>query len=346
MQDFILGTSALPTASIPLIQSAGIQWIRQEFTFPFRDKLRGQLTDTYKQNKAQAQAWKNAGLNVMGITPLPGLGGWKPGPDGNLKLTWQSWTPDWFGTPGSPEYLRNYRELCAFLARDLKGLAPLWQVANELDIELFAGPLDLRQACDLLTAGAQGLKSADPSLIVGPNSVYFEKSYYLYGRLFTTPGHPFDYCGVDSYFGSWRSGGPRDWDVCLRELPKITGMKIIVNEFGFASRGSVMTPEEKQKMDAGAPACQFRKWPFGWREGHSEQLQADYMREVFNVLKTHREHLLGAFLYRWEDQEKCWQCGREDCPCEIAWGIVDKNNQPKPAYHAFRDGLKNLLQSA
>ena len=50
------------------------------------------------------------------------------------------------------------------------------------------------------------------------------------------------------------------------------------------------------------------------------------------VLRKHREMLLGAFFYRWEDQERCWQCGAPDCPAETAWGLVDKDGSPKPAF--------------
>jgi hypothetical protein len=52
---------------------------------------------------------------------------------------------------------------------------------------------------------------------------------------------------------------------------------------------------------------------------------------------------VGVFFYRWEDQERCWACGSPDCPMETRWGLVDLEGKPKPAYHAFKEGVERLL---
>ncbi len=62
---------------------------------------------------------------------------------------------EWFGTLGSGEYCRNCRATCQWLADDLRGVVTLRQMANELGIEMFAGPLAPRQACELITAAAR-----------------------------------------------------------------------------------------------------------------------------------------------------------------------------------------------
>ena len=36
--------------------------------------------------------------------------------------------------------------------------------------------------------------------------------------------------------------------------------------------------------------------------------------------------------------------GSPDCPCETAWGLVDRKERPKPAYHAFKEGIRRLLE--
>ena len=77
----------------------------------------------------------------------------QPDAQGRLRLVWKDGFPAWMGRPGTPEFTRAYREMCTFLAEDLKGLVQIWQIANELEIVQFAGPLNMAQACDLVHRG-------------------------------------------------------------------------------------------------------------------------------------------------------------------------------------------------
>jgi hypothetical protein len=341
----IIGTSAFPNANIALIRDAGIDWVRQDFPFPFADRIGGALSEEYVLSKTSAQQWAAQGLRVMGVSPLPGFGSYKPDAAGRMTLQWRSAYPDWMGQTGSDEYCRAYADVCAFLAHDLRGVVQMWQIANELDIELFAGPLNPRQAADLILNGARGLKSADPSLIVGPNTAGGGAAYYLYGRLYATPNHPFDYCGVDGYYGSWAEGGPENWPPRIAELYELTQTPVLVNEWGFASQGGLMSAAELQQFKSGVSACQFHKWPAAWGGAHTPEVQAEFVRQTIQGFLTQHEKLLGMFFYRWEDQASCWQCGSPapDCPLEIAWGLVDVQNHPKPAYAAFKAGVQRLV---
>jgi hypothetical protein len=223
----------------------------------------------------------------------------------------------------------------------MRGMVPAWQIMNELDIAQFAGPLNPRQACDLITVAARGLKSADPSLVVGHNPAGAAEAYFFFGRLFGIPDRVVDYCGIDGYYGSWAEGGPEKWAGRIDELSRLTGAPILVNEWGFASRGGVQTEEERK---SGKPSCGFKKWPHTWGDGHTAETQARFAKECYEVFRARKSNLLGAFFYRWEDQESCWQCGSPDCPCETAWGLVDLSGKPKPAYHAFKEGIRRLLE--
>ena len=343
MNDFVIGTSAFSDAHVELMKEAGIGWVRQDFPFPFVDRVGGELSAPYRKAREVAQSWSARGLNVMGVTPLPGSGGYKPDDAGRMVLHWHSAFPDWAGALGSDAYLRTYREVCAFLAGDLHGVVQMWQIANELDIELFAGPLNPRQGAGLILHGAQGLKNADPSLVVGPNTAGGGAAYYLYGYLYATPNNHLDYCGVDGYYGSWAAGGPENWAPRIAELFTLTQKPVLVNEWGFASKGEVMNEDELRQSRAGLSACQFRKWPATWDGGHTPEVQAEFVRRAMEGFASQRDHLMGMFFYRWEDQERCWQCGSPDCPLEIAWGLVSVDNTPKPAYHAFRDGVRRLM---
>jgi hypothetical protein len=339
MSDMVIGTSALATADADLIRQAGIGWVRQGFGFPFADRVGGQVTEAYRKARAQAQAWRAKGLKVMGVSPLPVSSRYEADEAGRLTLKWTPRLPEWCGPIGSPRYFQTCQAACEWLADDLRGIVPLWQIANELDIEMFAGPLNPRQACQYITAAARGLKAADPALLVGHNPAGAPAAYFLCGRLFGRDDCLLDYCGIDGYYGTWAPGGPDNWARRIAELHDLTGAKVLVNEWGFASAGEVMTEAEAAR---GGPNCQLRKWRHTWGPGHTPEGQAAFVREAFDAFGSQRDVLLGVFFYRWEDQQACWQCGSPDCPIETAWGLVDLQGRPKPSFDAFREGVKKL----
>ncbi|HUS92607.1 MAG TPA: hypothetical protein VM389_00585 [Phycisphaerae bacterium] len=338
MSEMVIGTSALPGADVPRIRQAHIGWVRQGFRFPFVDRLGGEISEDYRKARAQAEAWRAAGLKVMGVSPLPVSSRWEPDAGGTLRLKWTPRLPEWCGPLGSEQYVRTYQATCEWLAADLKGIVSMWQIANELDIEMFAGPLTPRQACELIAAGARGLKAADPSLLVGHNPAGAPKAYFLFGRLYGCGDGLLDYCGVDGYYGTWAPGSPGDWAGRIAELHELTGTKVLVNEWGFASRGDVAAHGEAP----GVANCQLRKWRHTWGPGHTPEGQGAFVREAFDAFRSRRDALLGVFFYRWEDQARCWQCGSPDCPVETAWGLVDLEGRPKPSFEVFREGVERL----
>lgn len=340
MTGMMIGTSAYPTADVGLLRQAGIGWVRVGLSFPFVDRIGGELTDQYRRCKAEAAKFAAAGLKVLGITPLPGIATKKADASGRLVPQWRDFFPARCGPLGGPECLAAYERTCRWLAEDLRGIVPAWQIANELDIVEFAGPLNPRQACDLVVAAARGLKAADPALVVGHNPAGCPKAYYFFGHLYAQAKELLDYCGVDGYYGTWAPGGPEDWARRIEELHDLTGRPILVNEWGFSSAGGVMTDEERA---SGQPVCQLRKWGCTWGPGHTPQGQARFVEGAFEAFRSCRQMLLGVLFYRWEDQDKCWQCGRGDCPAETAWGLVDLHGQPKLAFEAFRNGVRRLI---
>ena len=340
MHEPMIGASAYATADAELLREAGIGWVRLDFGFPFSGRIGAEVTEQYALQKADAAGLAAKGIGVMGVTPLPGIAVHRPDAQGQLALQWQDWLPAWCGPLGSDECLKAYEEACAWLADDLRRFVRAWQVANELDIEQFAGPLSPRQAAHLILHGARGLKSADASLIVGPNAAGSDKAYYLFGHLYGTNSGLLDYCGIDGYYGTWAPGGPDKWAERIGELHALTGAPVLINEWGFSSAGRLMTQKERR---AGLPVCQLRKWAYKWGRGHTRKGQAEFVQAAFDAFCTQREALLGVFFYRWEDQERCWQCGAPDCPAETAWGLVDRNGRPKPSFHTFKEGVQRLL---
>jgi hypothetical protein len=341
MVNFIVGTSAYDHADTVLIRSAGIDWVRVGFPYPFTGPDSSTLTPGYLEARNNAQIWTERGFRLMGSTPGLGVAPNRPDATGKMVWTWTDGFPAWFGAPGSEDFYRNYSAVCAFLAKDLGAIIPVWQIANELDIYQFAGPFNLRQASELILRAAIAMKEVDPSLMVSTNCAGNATSYYFLGRLFDDPRVKLDYCGIDQYYGTWQPGGPENWADRISELYAITGgVKVLVNEWGFSSAGEAMTLEE---LASGLPGCQLHKWLFSWGAGHTWENQAEFIRRAFDVFTEQRDKLLGICFYRWEDQETCWQCGAPDCPVETAWGLVDVHSQPKPSYDAFRKGVKKLV---
>ena len=339
MSEMLIGTSALPKADAEMMHDAGIGWVRQGFGFPFTDRVGGTLTERYTEAKANAEARAAAKFRILGVTPHPFRSKYEPDENSALQMKWRPSLPEWFGTVGGEEYFANYNATCQWLAEDLRGLVSMWQIANELDLGTFAGPLDLDQAAELITNGARGLKHADPSLVVGHNPAGGSGEDSLYGRLFGRGERVLDYCGADGYYGTWQRGGPQTWADRIAELRELTGAAVLINEWGFSSKGKT-APEGEYPM--GVANCETRKWVHTWGAGHNYEGQAAYVTEAFKAFASHRDALLGVFFYRWEDQETCWACGEPDCMVETAWGLVDLQGRAKPSLQAFKEGAAML----
>jgi hypothetical protein len=322
-----------------MMREAGIEWVRLGTPVPFEDRIRGELTERYRRYREHLAGWREDGFRIMGVSSGPGVKRWEPDGRGGLHMVWHRRLPEWFGELGSRRCLDTYGKMCAFLAEDLGGLVEVWQIANELHWHQFAGPLSPPEACEFILAGARGLKSGDPDLIVGHNGGTSPNSYFLWGRLFADHEGPLDYCGVDKYFGSWHPGGPEDWVPTIEELHELTGAPVLVNEWGYASAGGLKTAEDHEK---GRITCDCHRWPHEWDGGHTPEVQGKFVERSFEAFARVRDKMLGQFYFRWSDQETCWQCGEPDCPAETAWGMVDLAGKPKPAYDAYREGVRKL----
>jgi len=259
-----------------------------------------------------------------------------------LHDVWNNWLPDWMGELGSPEFLANYRGLCAFLAGDLRGLVDMWQIANELNLPVFSGPLNPAQACELVESGARGLKESNGSALVGTNTAGTDEiAHYIIGRLHSLPDGLLDYCGVDGYYGSFGSGGPASWAETIDKLSTLSGLRVLINEWGYSSVGG-SEHMSQQEIEQGKSVCQVKKWRHVWGGGHTPQVQAEFVSAAYEVFREKREQMLGAFFYSWQDSATCWQCGSSDCPAETGWGLVDQLGNPKPVYGAFKRGVQRL----
>ena len=73
-KDLILGIHAdhRLNPDYELMKEAGIEWLRIGFSYPFRDCLRGELTERFQETIELVKNLRRKGFRVMGVTPLAG----------------------------------------------------------------------------------------------------------------------------------------------------------------------------------------------------------------------------------------------------------------------------------
>ena len=330
---FMLGVAAdilnLSGPEFRLIRDAGIGWLRTEgFGFDREKFLLGQAqSERFYEMKSRLTEIRRQGFQLMGITPGPR----------NM--------PAIAGEPGTKDFLDNYRRMCAALGSEFAGIIDYWQVANELDIWIFRAGLTLQQSVDFLKAGIIGLQEAGGKLKVGINLTLFpsrpgevdgntelHEGIFIAKGIYQDPSIDLDYAGFDSYPGTWREGGPESWNDYLDAFYELTRKPVIIQEFGYSSAGEMMSDDEKAR---GAYPCEVKKWRFAWRGAHTREIQAQFVSETFRILAG-KPFVIGATYFRWNDPATCWQCGLPDCPAETAWGLVDRDRNPKPSYYSLK----------
>ena len=325
----ILGVTPHSNPNYELMKEGGIGWVRLGFGFPFQDKIGGKLNENFLKELEEAKEVRKIGLRIMGITPLAGVMAYD---DKDKKTAWRPQIPAWAGSIDSVSYYETYEKACGELARQTKGIVDLWQVSNEMDIDVFRGPLSIEQAERFLTAGGLGLKQGNPEAKVDINPATLDKGEPLFRALYSKPDTPFDYAGIDGYFGSWEPGGPQDWIPVIEKIHDITGKPVLINEWGYPSIEGSGKPL-KQKV--GNPVCDKQKWINVWRKEHSPEEQAAYVQIALKIFGTY-PNVAGCFFYDWGDDAVCYHCGQKGCPSECGWGMVDSQGKPKPAYYTFK----------
>jgi len=301
--------------ALKLMRRLGINWVRTAITcYPFVDSKKN-FDERFIAFENMVRKVRANGFKLMLVTYLP------------------AHIPRSFGKPGSKEYFENCEKLCFFLAEHFSVEIRRWVISNEMNLEMFRKPLTMDEAIQFLKSCGKGIKKGNPSAEICVNMAGFnETAFSMYKKLFQDENVVFDYVGADGYFGSWHPGGPSEWNLALERLYALTKKPILIQEFGYSSKGSVMTDEERSR---GVYPCKLKKWWFKWMKGHTEEEQAEYLRQAMKIFVS-KPYVAGAFYFSWRDQERCWQCGSSDCPVETGWGLVDTNGKPKLSYYAYQ----------
>jgi len=318
-----------------LMREAGIEWVRFGFCPPFTDESMTATTAAFQEQEREVERLAKHGLKLMAYTPFPGG---DPDIGGHY--------PEWGGPVSSEAYLDHYEAVCAWLAARFRDVAGAWQIANELNLPFWAGDLTPEQAVTFLQRGGHGVRRGNPEALVGFNMAGFgETAMMMYDALLGGDNdNDFDYIGCDGYMA------PDLWPEKFAMLKAITGKPIIVQEFGYASAGITLTPEQTRAhpfRDA-HDRCKWLGWPHNWEgHGHSPEEQAKYVAACMDHFLA-EPRVAGVIVWRWDDAPHCWLCGRPSsiCPGTGRWGLVDEQGNPKPALNAFQTGASRLRRRA
>ena len=364
---FIRGVSSADEG-YDLLLGANIEWVRLSLPAPFNKD--GSVNERYTQFKEQCLRYKENGIKVMGITPLPneylGCGVDLREAGGEEKL----------------------RQVSRFIMEDVRDIVAGLQIANELGMPRFMIPYNMKECIKFLGVQMEEMYPLRGDCIIGYNSAGPQVDLHLGMK----PYLDFcDYVGTDMYLGCFFSlpGFCRIFDVMVRYLWAFTGKPILMQEFGYIGDGKPRTRKEKDeilrsygfasekeakkdimKFVEALPEhfCNHVKFVCGddrkmmtefmfsgdmtnhlYKElpritvipgmPHTPEGQARFFRKVIRRLYK-LPFMCGAIIYCYSDFHSCGYCGQSDCPTETKWGLVDVNKKPKPSYYAVKEAFE------
>ena len=252
-------TPAHDNPNFKLMRALGIGWVRQGFSFPFADRVGGELSNVYLHSEIEVCRYLDAGFDVLASFPGPGSVRYLPehGETRYLRAM-----PDWLGSLDDDSYYEQLHAAARWLAERYKGRIRYWQVANEPDIDIFYGPLTVEQNARFLVSAATGLLAGNADAQPGINIGYInDYARLLIKKRYRVETSPFRYLGIDGYMGSWQAGGPASWQVYIDETSALSGVPIIINEWGFSSLqwGEKYTDRERLKF-YNQDVCRNKYW--------------------------------------------------------------------------------------
>ena len=333
-------TPAHGNPDFALMRGLGVKWVRQGYPFPFKDE-RGTLSERFLAVDKEIEKFRAEGFEILCSFTGPGSVRYV---ESEKKTVYQRAVPKYLGDPSEDNYHKLLYEAAAFTGEFTKGRITWWQIANEPDINIFSGPVTEKDNIRFLLNAANGVIKGNPDAKCGINLGYInDNARVLMREMYAVHNSPFAYLGIDGYMGSWQPGGPRTWIPYIEETAKLSGKPIIINEWGFSSlQWGEKYNDLERKNHYNQDVCREKYWSVTWGKGHTPEEQARYIGECLPIFAEHPD-VIGNFFFRWSDTETCWQCGEADCPAECAWGCVDYNQKPKPAYYALKEGIKKYF---
>jgi hypothetical protein len=219
-----------PDKDYDLIKGAGIEWNRADIPFPF--DADGVVRERYTNWKAEMRGYADNGISIFAITPYP------------------SDFLEYGIDPRLPEHEEKIKAVAEFLIKDLSDIIGGLQIGNELGLGRFLYPLTTSaQAVRFMGIQLEAIAPFKGDIIVGYNSAGPQADHHVAMK----PYHKYcDYVGVDIYAGCFDGIFFMQYieifDLIPAFLWSLTGLPVIICEFGYISEGMPKTAEERLEI--------------------------------------------------------------------------------------------------
>ena len=343
------------------IKNAGLGWVRIDIPYPYNKN--GSISAAYTAFKSRAKAFAEQGVKVLGITPYPrhylSTGGFDPSTDenaqrtkdiavflcsdlrdviGGLQIT-NEMNLSKFASPLTLEQAAKFIGFQAQVLSEVKGdliigynsagigenlhalMQPYLPYMDYVGVDLYFGTHGDGTLQDFVSGVREINRLTGPVILT-------EFGFPGAGE----PKSVQERAAVLARYGYESEEAARaDIESFIEKLPE-----------AFKSNVYQTYPDPAQWGDA-----VFKKWRthfYGYIDcsipgiPHTPEGQAEFYWQLIPLLKT-TDCLAGFFIFRWQDSGVCSGCGQADCPFKSAWGLLDKNGEPKPAYYAVSEAI-------
>ena len=355
-----------PEPEYKKIKAANIGWIREDLPFPY--DANGRISASYRQRKKELQGYASHGIRVMAITPNPntylayGLDIRKAEDAEKIREIARFYVRDLKKIVGAFQVANEMgidrftkpftlREAARFIGAQLEAMYP---IRGDILIGYNLGGLSIASLPPLMKAYNKYADYVGVDLYFGSfeNVVKSMQTYpALLKEVHAVTGKPiilaeFGYIGygepkskqekqeiLEGYGVHSEAQARKIIDAFIDRLPER------INREFDAYYSDKSAKEKADLLFKGeyanhiyrelAKGVSLRGYP------HTPEGQAKFYADLIPKIRA-LDFCIGAFIYMWNDSERCYVCGQTDCPVETGWGIVDGKGNPKPAYYAVQ----------
>lgn len=206
------------------IKDLNVEWVRIDCSEPLHYKD-GSYSEQYYNIKWDLEHYTSQGFKVFLITPYP------------KNYYYCGIDPR---TDEGKEFIKND---IRFLIEEFGDKISALQITNEMGIENFMYPLSIDEAADFIGMQLKEIQDIKGNIVVGFNSTNIFKiitkmeNYWKYC----------DYVGLDIYIGCFDDivKDIQAYDILIRGANHITGLPVVICEFGYMSYGERKSDAEK-----------------------------------------------------------------------------------------------------
>ncbi|MCL2508303.1 MAG: hypothetical protein FWF05_03910 [Oscillospiraceae bacterium] len=360
-----------PSDNYEQIKGGGIRWNRADIPFPFDHE--GDIRQEYLDWKEQMRLYRENGIRIMAVTPYPRTYisyGIDPRESKNedrvreiavflisdLRDIAEAWQIT--NEMGVTRFTRplTMQEAARFIGIQLQAMYPRRGKAligynssgPQSDLHLLMRPW--LPYCDYV-----GIDIYIGCFVAAGNWMYMFDALLRY--LWSMTGKPVILCEF-GYLSGGAPKSPEEKRAILRRYGVSSEEEARKNLDQFMDKIKKVAPVMWSSVTENASGSYadylfnsmfrnhfYSELPKGVvikKYPHTPEGQADFYRDIFPRLAK-LPFVLGAFIYKWRDGEKCGHCGQDDCPQESTrWGILDFEERERPAYYAVRDALEKI----